>query len=230
MTDSIHTDFTCSSCNTIATSLTECDHCRKWLCQSCSKLPKSTLNKMTALKKSGFYWFCTNCRTDSRTSQRKILSNSSSQTSPMSSPPIFNNHSPAPALPQPTFSTSSPLTPPPNPSSKTISESIHQSPHNSSTVPTILTIPTRLSPVATKRLQSITSIAKPPRLITFTVHAYLPYSPPNLIKLHGKELITPPIPHLLTFLSVNYQLILDQSLIHLPLPTITHLTTHPPFL
>ena len=50
MTDSIHTDFTCSSCNTIATSLTECDHCRKWLCQSCSKLPKSTLNKMTALK------------------------------------------------------------------------------------------------------------------------------------------------------------------------------------
>ena len=120
MTDSIHTDFTCSSCNTIATSLTECDHCRKWLCQSCSKLPKSTLNKMTALKKSGFYWFCTNCRTDSRPSQRKIFSNSYSQTSPMSSPPIFNNHSPAPALPLPTF-----------------------------------------SPVATKRLQSITSIAKP---------------------------------------------------------------------
>ena len=112
MTDSIHTDFTCSSCNTIATSLTECDHCRKWLCQSCSKLPKSTLNKMTALKKSGFYWCCTICRTDSRTSQRKILSNSSSQTSPMSSPPIFNNHSPAPALPQPTFSTISPLTQP----------------------------------------------------------------------------------------------------------------------
>ena len=67
-------------------------------------------------------------------------------------------------------------------------------------------------------------------LITFTAHAYLPYSPQNLIKLHGKELITPPILHLLTFLSVNYQLILDQSLIHLPLPTITHLTTHPPFL
>ena len=103
MTDSIHTDFTCSSCNTIATSLTECDHCSKWLCQSCSKLPKSTLNKMTALQKSGFYWFCTNCRTDSRPSQRKILSDSSSQTSPMSSPPIFNNHSPAPALPHPLF-------------------------------------------------------------------------------------------------------------------------------
>ena len=81
MTDSIHTDFTCSSCNTIATSLTECDHCRKWLCQSCSKLPKSTLNKMTALQKSGFYWFCTNCRTDSRPSQRKILFNSSSPMS-----------------------------------------------------------------------------------------------------------------------------------------------------
>ena len=111
--------------------LTECDHCREWLCQSCSKLSKSTLNKMTALQKSGFYWFCTNCRTDSRPSQRKILSNSSSQTSPMSSPPIYNNHSPAPAphlSPQSTFSTSSPLTPPPNPSSQTISESVPQSP------------------------------------------------------------------------------------------------------
>ena len=40
---------------------------------------------MTALQKSGFYWFCTYCRTDQRTSQRKILSNNSSQTSPMSS-------------------------------------------------------------------------------------------------------------------------------------------------
>ena len=231
MTDSIHTDFTCSSCNTIATSLTECDHCRKWLCQSCSKLPKSTLNKMTALKKSGFYWFCTNCRTDSRTSQRKILSNSSSQTSPMSSPPIFNNHSPAPALPQPTFSTSSPLTPPPNPSSKTISESIHQSPHNSSTVPTILTIPTRLSPVDTKRLQSITSIAKPPSFNNLHRACIPPLLPPKSYKIAWKRINNPPpIPHLLTFLSVNYQLILDQSLIHLPLPTITHLTTHPPFL
>ena len=230
MTDSIHTVFTCYSCNTIATSLTECDHCRNWLCQSCSKLPKSTLNKMTALQKSGFYWFCTNCRTDSRPSQRKILSNSSSQTSPMSSPPIFNNHSPAPALPKPTFSTSLPLTPPPNPSSQTISESIPQSPHNSSTVPTILTIPTRLSPVATKRLQSITSIAKPPSFNNLHRSCIPPLLPPNLIKLHGKELLTPPILHLLTFLSVNYQIILDQSLIHLPLPTITHLTTHPPFL
>ena len=131
MTDSIHTDFTCSSCNTIATSLTECDHCRKWLCQSCSKLPKSTLNKMTAFQKSGFYWFCTNCRTASRPSQPQILSNISSQTSPMSYPPIYNNHSPAHAphlSPQPTFSTSSPLTPPLNPSSQTISESILQSP------------------------------------------------------------------------------------------------------
>ena len=127
MTDSTHTDFTCSSCNTIATSLTECDHCHKWRCQSCSKLHKSTLIKMTA-QKSGFYWFCTNCRTHSRPSQRKILSNSSSKTSPMSSPPIYNNHSPAPHLsPQPTFSISSPLTPPYNPSSQTISESIHQS-------------------------------------------------------------------------------------------------------
>ena len=186
MTDSIHTDFTCSSCNTIATSLMECDHCRKWLCQSCSKLPKSTLNKMTALQKSGFYWFCTNCRTDSRPSQRKILSNRSSQTSPMSSPPIFNNHSPAPALPQPTFSTSSTLTPPPNPSSQIISESIPQSPHNSSTVPTILTIPTRLSPVATKQLQSITSIAKPPSFNNLHRSCIPPLLPPNLIKLHGK--------------------------------------------
>ena len=118
MTDSIHTDFTCSSFNIIATSLTECDNCHKWLCQSCSKLPKSTLNKMTALHKSGFYWFCTNCITDYKPSQRKILSNSSSQTSPMISPPIYNNHSPAPAphlSPQPTFSTSSPLTTLPNP-------------------------------------------------------------------------------------------------------------------
>ena len=166
MTDSIHIDFTCSSCNTIATSLTECDHCRKWLCQSCSKLPKSTLNKMTALHKSDFYWFCTNCRTDSRASQRKIISNSSSQTSPMNSPPIFNNHSPAHALPQPTFSTPSPLTPPSNPSS------LH----------------TRLSPVATKRLQYITSIAKPPsfnNLHRSCIHPLLP-PPPNLIKLHGK--------------------------------------------
>ena len=117
MTDSIHTDFTCSSCNTIATSLTECDHCRKWICLSCSKLPKSTLNKMTALQKSGFYWLCTNCRTDSRPSQRKILSNSSSHTSPMSSPPIYNNLSPTSAphrSPQPTFSTSLSLTPPPS--------------------------------------------------------------------------------------------------------------------
>ena len=126
MIDSIHTDFTCSSCNTISTSHTECDHCRKWLCQSCSKLPKSTLNKMTALQKSGFYWFCTNCRTHSRPSQRKILSNSSSQTYPM-----YKTHSPAPAphlSPQPTFSTSSPLTLPPNPSSQTISESIPSHP------------------------------------------------------------------------------------------------------
>ena len=93
MTDSTHTDLICSSCNTIATSLTECDHCRKWNCQSRSKLPKSTLNKMTALQKSGFYWFCTNCRTDHRPSQRKILSNSSSQTYHMSFPPIYKNHS-----------------------------------------------------------------------------------------------------------------------------------------
>ena len=151
MTDSIHTDSTCSSCNTIATSLTECDHCRKWLCQSCSKLPKSTLNKMTALHKSGFYWFCTNCRTDSRPSQRKILSNSSSKTSPMSSPPIYNNHSPAPAphlSPQPTFYTSSSLTPPPNPSSLTISESIPQSLPNHS-----LFLPSLLSPLAYPLLQ-----------------------------------------------------------------------------
>ena len=143
------TEFTCSSCNIIATSLMECDHCRKWLCQSCSKLPKSTLNKMTALQKSGIYWFCTNCRTDHRPSQRKILSNSSSQTSPMSSSPIYNNHSPAPAphlSPQPTFSTSSPLTPPPIPSSQTIP----QSPPDDPTVPIIPTIPTRLSPVTTK--------------------------------------------------------------------------------
>ena len=181
MTDSIHTDFTCSSCNTIATSLTECDHCRKWLCQSCYKLPKSTLNKMTALKKSGFYWFCTKCRTDSRPSQRKILSNSSSQTSPMSSSTIFNNHSPAPALPQPTFS--SPLTPPPNPSSQIISESIPQSPHNSSTVPTILTIPTRLSPVATKRLQFITSIDKPPSFNNLHRSCIPPLLPPKSDKI-----------------------------------------------
>ena len=146
MTDSIHTDFTCSSCNTKSTPLTECNHCRKWLCQSCSKLPKSTLNKMTALQKSGFYWFCINCRTDSRPSQRKILSNSSSQTSPMNSLPIYNNHSPAPAphlSPQPTFSTFSPLTPPPNPSSQTISESIPQPPP---THP--LFLPSLLSPLA----------------------------------------------------------------------------------
>ena len=181
MTDSIHTDFTCSSCNTIATSLTECDHWRKWLCQSCSKLPKSTLTKMNAFHKSGFYWFCTNCRTDSRPSQRKILSNSSSETSPMSSPPIYNNHFPAPYLHNP-VSTSSPLTPPPNPSSQTISESIPQSPPNSSTVPTILTIPTRLSPVTTKRLQSITSIAKPPLFNNLHRSCIPPLLPPNLIK------------------------------------------------
>ena len=143
MTDSIHTDFTCSSCNTIATSLTECDHCRKWLCQSCSKLPKSTLNKMTALHKSGFYWFCTNCRTDSRPSQRKILSNSSSQTSPMSSPPIFNNHSPAPALPQPTFFTSSTLTHRP-----TLHPKLYQSPYPSHPTTHPLFLPSLLSPLA----------------------------------------------------------------------------------
>ena len=121
MTDYTHTDFTCSSCNTIAMSLTGCDYCRKWLCQSCYKLPKSTLN----LQNSGFYWFCTKCRSDHKPSQCKILSKSISQTYPMSSPPIYNNHSPAPApaphlSPQPTFSTSSLLTPPPNPSSQTI--------------------------------------------------------------------------------------------------------------
>ena len=152
----------------------------------------------------------------------------------MSSPPIFNNHSPAPALPQPTFSTYSLLTSPPNPSSQTISESIPQSPHNSSTVPTILTIPTRLSPVATKRLQSITYIAKPPsfnNLHRSCIPPLLP-PPPKSDKIAWKRINNPPPPilHLLTFLSVNYQLILDQSLIHLPLPTITHLTTHPPFL
>ena len=217
MTDSIHIAFTCSSCNTIATSLTECNHFRKWLCKSFSKLPKSNLNKMTALQKSDFYWFCTNCRTDSRPSQRNILSNSSSQTSPMSSPPIYNNNSPAPAphlSPQPTFSTSSPLTPPPNPLSQTISESIPQSPPNSSTVPTILNIPTRLSPVTTKRLQSITSVAKPPSFNNLHNSCLPPLLPPspNLIKLLGKELITPPTLHLLTFLSVNYQLSPTQSL------------------
>ena len=186
---------------------------------------------MTALQKSGFYWFCTNCRTDSRPSQCKILSNSSSQTSPMRSPPIFNNHSPAPAIPQPTFSTSSPLTPLPNPSSQTIPESIPQSLHNSSTVPTILTIPTRLSPVTTKRLQSITSIAKPPSFNNLHRSCIPPLLPPKSDKIAWKRINNPPpILHLLTFLSVNYQLILDQSLIHLPLPTITHLTTHPPFL
>ena len=159
MTDSIHTDFTCSSCNTIATSLTECDHCRKWLCQSCSKLPKSTLNKMTALQKSGFYWFCTNCRTDSRPSQRKIFSNSSSQTSPMSSPPIFNNHSPAPALPLPTF-----------------------------------------SPVATKRLQSITSIAKPPSFNNLHRSCIPPLLPPKSDKIAWKRINNPPNTPLINFL------------------------------
>ena len=200
MTDSTHTDFTCSSCNTIATSLTECDHCRKWLCQSCSKLLKSTLNKMTALQKSGFYWFCTNCRTDSRPSQRKILSNSYSQTSPMSSPPIFNNHSPAPELPQLTFSTSSPLTPPPNPSSQTISGSIPQSPHNSSTVPTILTIPTRLSPVTTKRLQSITSIAKPPSFNNLHRSCIPPLLPHKSDKIAWKIINNLPNTPLINFL------------------------------
>ena len=144
---------------------------------------------MTALQKSGFYWFCTNCRTDSRPSQRKIFSNSSSQTSPMSSPPIFNNHSPAPALPLPTF-----------------------------------------SPVATKRLQSITSIAKPPSFNNLHRSCTPPLLPPKSDKIAWKRINNPPILHLLTFLSVNYQLILYQSLIHLPLPTITHLTTHLPFL
>ena len=92
MTGSTHTDITYSSCNTIATSLTECDHCRKWLCQSYSKLPKYTLNKMTALHKSGFYWNCTKCRTDPRPSQRNILSNRSSQTSPLPSITIIPLH------------------------------------------------------------------------------------------------------------------------------------------
>ena len=218
MTDSIHTDFTCSSCNTIATSLTECNHCHKWICQSCSKLPKSTLNKMTALQKSGFYWFCTNCRTDSRPSQRKILSNSSSQTSPM-----YTNNSSAPHLsPQPTLFTSSPLTPPPNPSSQTISESIPQSPPTHS-----LFLPSLLSPLAYPLLplndyNTSLPLINPPRLITFTAHAYLPYSPQNLIKLHGKELITPPTLHLLTFLSVNYQLSPTQSLEQMKHVTIQH--------
>ena len=141
---------------------------------------------MTALQKSGFYWFCINCRTDSRPSQRKILSNSSSKTSPMSSPPIYNNHSLAtvPHLsPQSTFYTSSPLTPSPTFIPNYIK--VH-TPVNSSTVPTILLSPTRLSPVNTKRLQSITSIAKPPSFNNLHRSCIPPLLPPNLIKLHGK--------------------------------------------
>ena len=91
---------------------------------------------MTALLKYGFYWFCTNCRHGHRLSQLKILSNSSSQTYPTSSLPIYNNHdcgpqfvgihSPAPAphlSQQPMYSTPSPHTPSPNPSSQTVPQS-----------------------------------------------------------------------------------------------------------
>ena len=67
-----------------------------------------------------------------RNIDRPILYNATITTfnlklfTPMSSSPIYNNHSPAPAphlSPQPTFSTSSLLTPPPNPSSQTIPQS-----------------------------------------------------------------------------------------------------------
>ena len=158
---------------------------------------------MTALKKSGFYWFCTNCRTDSRPFQRKILSDSSSQTSPTSSPPIYNNHYPAPAphlSPQPTFSTSSP-----SPHHPTLHPKLYQSPYpshppNSSTVPTIPTIPTRLSPVTTKRLQSITSISKPP-LFNNLHRSYIPpLRPPKSDKIAWKRINNPPNNPLINFL------------------------------
>ena len=158
---------------------------------------------MTALQKSVFYWFCTNCRTDSRLSQRKILSDSSSQTSSMSFPPIYYNHSPAPHLFY--IFTAHPTTQP-------IIPNHIPSPPNSTTVPTIPTIPTRLSPVTTKRLQSITSIANPPSFYNPHCSCIPPLLPPKSEKIALKIINNSPTLHLLTFLLVNYQLSLTQSL------------------
>ena len=105
---------------------------------------------MTALQKSGFYWFHTNCRYDSIPSQRKTLSNSS--------PP-----KPLPLAPLP-YIIIIPLHLHPTYLNNPLILDLHRTPHhlthhpkpypshppNSPTVPNIPTIPTRLSPVTTK--------------------------------------------------------------------------------
>ena len=78
---------------------------------------------------------------------------------------------------------------------------------NSFTVPTIHTIPTRLSPVTTKRSQSITSVSKPPTFNNLHLLCIPPLLPPKSDKIPCKRINNPPLTfHLLTFLSVNYQL------------------------
>ena len=132
-----------------------------------------------------------------RNIDRPILYNATTTTfnlknvTPMSSSPIYNNHSPAPAphlSPQSTFLHlhCSPHHP-----------TLHPKPYpvtpNSPTVTTISTIPTHLSPV-TKRSQSINSVAKSPSFNNPHRSCIPPLLPPKSDKIAWKRINNPPPP------------------------------------